>query len=171
MTAPVLTFFNNTAGVGKTSLIYRLAWMFAAMDKRVLIADFDPQARLTATCLDEQRIEAMCTNDDPGATTVPQPASHSGRTPPADFQTHLRRRRHWQPRRRRSGRQKRFQATRRQNRDTDGDRRPTPMNDQRRDALPPGALLLGPGAWQWLSPLPPVNPAPVAAPVLCRRRL
>lgn len=68
MTAPVLTFFNNTAGVGKTSLIYRLAWMFAAMDKRVLIADFDPQARLTAACLDEQRIEAVCTNADPGAT-------------------------------------------------------------------------------------------------------
>ncbi|TYL42208.1 ParA family protein [Dickeya sp. ws52] len=57
MSIPVLTFFNNKGGVGKTSLIYHLAWMFAHLRKRVVIADLDPQANLTAAFLDENRIE------------------------------------------------------------------------------------------------------------------
>ena len=68
MKAPVLTFFNNTVGVGKTSLIYHLAWTFAAMDKRVLVADLDPQARLTAAFLDEECIAAIWENPNPGTT-------------------------------------------------------------------------------------------------------
>ncbi|MCI4237173.1 ParA family protein [Dickeya dianthicola] len=59
MSTPVLTFFNNKGGVGKTSLIYHLAWMFANLKKRVVIADLDPQANLTAAFLDENRIEAI----------------------------------------------------------------------------------------------------------------
>ncbi|MEI7186140.1 ParA family protein [Dickeya dianthicola] len=59
MSTPVLTFFNNKGGVGKTSLIYHLAWMFANLRKRVVIADLDPQANLTAAFLDENRIEAI----------------------------------------------------------------------------------------------------------------
>ncbi|ACT07550.1 cobyrinic acid a,c-diamide synthase [Dickeya chrysanthemi Ech1591] len=59
MSIPVLTFFNNKGGVGKTSLIYHLAWMFAHLRKRVVIADLDPQANLTAAFLDENRIEAI----------------------------------------------------------------------------------------------------------------
>ena len=55
----MLTFFNNKGGVGKTSLIYHLAWMFASLNKRVVLADLDPQANLTAACLDEDRIEAI----------------------------------------------------------------------------------------------------------------
>jgi cellulose biosynthesis protein BcsQ len=31
MSTPALTFFNNKGGVGKTSLIYHLAWMFASL--------------------------------------------------------------------------------------------------------------------------------------------
>ncbi|MGM3173239.1 ParA family protein [Dickeya lacustris] len=57
MSTPVLTFFNNKGGVGKTSLIYHLAWMFASLRKRVVIADLDPQANLTAAFLDEDAIE------------------------------------------------------------------------------------------------------------------
>lgn len=68
MTAPVLTFFNNKGGVGKTSLIYHLAWMFARMDKQVLVADLDPQANLTAAFLDEDRIETIWNDLRPGAT-------------------------------------------------------------------------------------------------------
>ena len=68
MKAPILTFFNNRAGVGKTSLIYHLAWMFAAMDKRIIAADFDPQANLTAAFLDEEEIEAILEDSNPGAT-------------------------------------------------------------------------------------------------------
>lgn len=59
MTTPVLTFFNNKGGVGKTSLIYHLAWMFASLRKRVVIVDIDPQANLTAAFLDEDKIETI----------------------------------------------------------------------------------------------------------------
>ena len=47
MSVPVLTFFNNKGGVGKTSLVFHLAWMFAEMGKRVVAVDLDPQANLT----------------------------------------------------------------------------------------------------------------------------
>lgn len=69
MNPPVLTFFNNKGGVGKTSLIYHLAWMFASLHKRVVLADLDPQANLTAACLDEDRIE-MIWNEAQGGTTI-----------------------------------------------------------------------------------------------------
>lgn len=68
MTTPVLTFFNNKGGVGKTSLIYHLAWMFASLGKRVVLADLDPQANLTAACLDEDQIEAIWNPPQAGAT-------------------------------------------------------------------------------------------------------
>lgn len=68
MSAPVLTFFNNKGGVGKTSLIYHLAWMFASLHKCVLIADLDPQSNLTAAFLDEDKIEAIWNNPQPGST-------------------------------------------------------------------------------------------------------
>lgn len=59
MPVPVLTFFNNKGGVGKTSLVYHLAWMFADMGHRVLACDLDPQANLTAAFLDEKRLESL----------------------------------------------------------------------------------------------------------------
>lgn len=59
MSVPVISFFNNKGGVGKTSLIYHLAWMYADKDWRVLAADLDPQANLTATFLDEDRLESV----------------------------------------------------------------------------------------------------------------
>ncbi|KAA3608002.1 MAG: ParA family protein [Planctomycetota bacterium] len=59
MTTPILTFFNNKGGVGKTSLIYHLAWMFAKLRQRVVVADLDPQSNLTAAFLDENRIEEI----------------------------------------------------------------------------------------------------------------
>jgi hypothetical protein len=59
MSVPVLTFFNNKGGVGKTSLIYHLAWMFDQHGKKVLIADIDPQANLTAAFLSEDKIDEI----------------------------------------------------------------------------------------------------------------
>ena len=59
MTIPVLTFFNNKGGVGKTSLVYHLAWMFSEIDYRVLVCDLDPQANLTAAFLDEGQLEQL----------------------------------------------------------------------------------------------------------------
>ncbi|MCL6592232.1 MAG: AAA family ATPase [Firmicutes bacterium] len=49
-------FFNNKGGVGKTSLVYHLAWMFADRGLAVLAVDLDPQANLTAMFLDERRL-------------------------------------------------------------------------------------------------------------------
>jgi chromosome partitioning protein len=52
-------FFNNKGGVGKTSLVYHIAWMLAQFDVRVVVADLDPQANLTSMFLDEERLEAI----------------------------------------------------------------------------------------------------------------
>lgn len=51
-----VAFFNNKGGVGKTSLVYHLAWMFAELGHRVVAADLDPQANLTSICVDEDRL-------------------------------------------------------------------------------------------------------------------
>lgn len=59
MTVRVLTFFSNKGGVGKTSLVYHVAWMLADLDHRVLVADLDPQANLTAAFLDENELAAL----------------------------------------------------------------------------------------------------------------
>jgi chromosome partitioning protein len=68
MSAPVLTFFNNKGGVGKTSLVYHLAHMFAEMRKRVIAVDLDPQANLTAAFLSEDELEYLWENNEPAAT-------------------------------------------------------------------------------------------------------
>ncbi|MGA9874260.1 MAG: ParA family protein [Solirubrobacteraceae bacterium] len=67
-TPPILAFFNNKGGVGKTSLAYHLSWMFAERGHRVLAADLDPQANLSAAFLDEARLEALWNADGPRAT-------------------------------------------------------------------------------------------------------
>lgn len=54
-----IAFFNNKGGVGKTSLVYHLAWMFADKGIKTLAVDLDPQANLTAMFLDEDRLEAL----------------------------------------------------------------------------------------------------------------
>jgi cellulose biosynthesis protein BcsQ len=59
MTIPVLTFFNNKGGVGKTSLAYHISWMLAELGHRVLVCDVDPQANLTAAYLAEDELEML----------------------------------------------------------------------------------------------------------------
>ncbi len=54
---PVITFFNNKSGVGKTSLVYHLSWMLSEQGTRVVAIDLDPQANLTAAFLDEDQME------------------------------------------------------------------------------------------------------------------
>jgi cellulose biosynthesis protein BcsQ len=68
MSTRVLTFFNNKGGVGKTSLIYHLAWMFSHLQKKVLAADIDPQANLTAAFLTEDAIDEIWNNKHDGNT-------------------------------------------------------------------------------------------------------
>jgi len=54
-----IAFFNNKGGVGKTSLVYHLAWMFADHGIKVLAVDLDPQANLTSMFLGEERLEEL----------------------------------------------------------------------------------------------------------------
>lgn len=61
MSIPVIAFFNNKGGVGKTSMVYHLSWMFADRGLRVVAADLDPQANLTAAFLDENRLDDLFT--------------------------------------------------------------------------------------------------------------
>ena len=68
MTIPVLTFFNNKGGVGKTSLVYHLAWMFARQNLQVVAVDLDPQANLTAAFLTDAQIEHLWTRQQTGST-------------------------------------------------------------------------------------------------------
>lgn len=59
-----IAFFNNKGGVGKTSLVYHLAWMYADRGIRTLAIDLDPQANLSAMFLDEERLAELWGNDD-----------------------------------------------------------------------------------------------------------
>lgn len=59
MSIPVIAFFNNKGGVGKTSMVYHLSWMLSDRGLRVIAADLDPQSNLTAAFLDEDRLEQV----------------------------------------------------------------------------------------------------------------
>ncbi len=52
----IITFFNNKGGVGKTSLIYHTAYMFAELGYNVLAVDLDPQTNLSQIFLDDSRL-------------------------------------------------------------------------------------------------------------------
>ncbi len=51
-----LTLFNNKGGVGKTTLTFHLAHMFARLGKRVLVLDYDPQCNQSANFLEESAL-------------------------------------------------------------------------------------------------------------------
>ncbi len=61
-----VAFFNNKGGVGKTSLVYHLAWMLRELGRRVIAADLDPQANLTGMLLDETKLERLWRNGNEG---------------------------------------------------------------------------------------------------------
>jgi cellulose biosynthesis protein BcsQ len=54
-----IAFFNNKGGVGKTSLVYHLAWMYSDLGLSVVAADLDPQANLTSMFLEDDRLETL----------------------------------------------------------------------------------------------------------------
>jgi chromosome partitioning protein len=54
-----IAFFNNKGGVGKTTLVYHLAYMLAERGIPVLAVDLDPQCNLSAMFLPEERLEAI----------------------------------------------------------------------------------------------------------------
>ena len=63
-----VAFFNNTGGVGKTSVVYHLAWMYADLGMSVVAADLDPQANLTSMFLDDREMDELLTLDTPRDT-------------------------------------------------------------------------------------------------------
>lgn len=63
-----VAFFNNKGGVGKTSLVYHLAWMYADLGITVVAADLDPQANLTSMFLEEWDMEDLWSSPSPRAT-------------------------------------------------------------------------------------------------------
>lgn len=59
-----IAFFNNKGGVGKTSLVYHLANMFAERGISVVAIDLDPQANLSSMFVDDDRMETLWAPDD-----------------------------------------------------------------------------------------------------------
>lgn len=55
----VVAFFNNKAGVGRTTLLDHVAWMMHERGVRALAVDLDPQANLTSAFLDDDTVEAL----------------------------------------------------------------------------------------------------------------
>jgi chromosome partitioning protein len=64
----ILAFFNNKGGVGKTTIVYHLAWMYADLGMNVVAVDLDPQANLTAAFLSEERMMHLWPEGDHPAT-------------------------------------------------------------------------------------------------------
>jgi chromosome partitioning protein len=60
-------FFNNKGGVGKTSLVYHLAWIFALKGVSVLAIDLDPQSNLTSAFLSEDDLETLWSEPSKGS--------------------------------------------------------------------------------------------------------
>lgn len=65
-----IAFFNNKGGVGKTSLVYHLAWMYDDIGLKVVAADLDPQANLSTMFLDEERLENLWPMGQPAKTIL-----------------------------------------------------------------------------------------------------
>ena len=63
-----IAVFNNKGGVGKTSLVYHLAWMYARLDCNVLVADLDPQANLTSMFLSDDELEELWADERESGT-------------------------------------------------------------------------------------------------------
>ena len=66
-----IAFFNNKGGVGKTSLVFHLAWMLNDLGHRVVVCDLDPQANVTTFFLGEDRA-AQLLESGAGVRTIYQ---------------------------------------------------------------------------------------------------
>ena len=64
MSVSILAFFNNKGGVGKTTIVYHLAWMYADLGMNVVAVDLDPQANLTAAFLSDDRMLQLWPSED-----------------------------------------------------------------------------------------------------------
>lgn len=60
-----IAFWNAKGGVGTTTLVFNLAAMFGDLGARVLAADLDPQADLTATCVEQRTLIRWSRHEHP----------------------------------------------------------------------------------------------------------
>lgn len=60
----LITIFNNKGGVGKTTLLYHLAYSLSELNKKVLLLDLDPQCNLTINSLSEDKIQSIWEAED-----------------------------------------------------------------------------------------------------------
>jgi cellulose biosynthesis protein BcsQ len=60
-----IAFFNNKGGVGKTTLVYHVAWMLSKLGIRTVAIDLDPQSNLTSMFLTPGRLEEIFEQDLP----------------------------------------------------------------------------------------------------------
>jgi len=65
-----IAFFNNKGGVGTTTLLYHLAWMYSELGIRTVALDLDPQAHLTSSFLSEDRLHELWEGPGEGQTIV-----------------------------------------------------------------------------------------------------
>ena len=60
-----IVFFNNKGGVGKTTMVYHVAWMLSELKIKTIAIDLDPQSNLTSMFLDLNRLEEIYDKDLP----------------------------------------------------------------------------------------------------------
>lgn len=65
-----IAFFNNKGGVGKTTLVYHVAWMCAELGQSVLAVDLDPQSNLSSMFLDDSRLEKLWPEEGPNRSIL-----------------------------------------------------------------------------------------------------
>ncbi len=70
MAVKTITFFNNKGGVGKTTMVYHVAWMLSQLGKRVVAVDLDPQSNLSSMFLDPERLEYVVEDETSGLTIL-----------------------------------------------------------------------------------------------------
>jgi len=69
--APRISVFNHKGGVGKTTLTVNIAFAMAALGKRVLLVDSDPQANLTSYLIEDAVVDSLLDeSDEPDGQTV-----------------------------------------------------------------------------------------------------